>query len=59
MLIYANKIKHDSADLIFFLQQKRNYYLDNYKNYQLEILRRWNARAERTHFGYHGTPLCS
>ena len=26
------------ADLIFFHQKKRNYYLGNYKNYQPEIL---------------------
>ena len=47
------------ADLNFFFhQKKRNYYnLGNYKNYQPEILRRSNARAEKPNVGYHGTPL--
>ena len=38
MLIYANQPENDAADLNFFPQKKRNYYLGNYKNYQPEIL---------------------
>ena len=41
MLIYANYLENDAADLNFcFRQKKRNNYLGNYKNYQPEILRR-------------------
>ena len=39
MLIYANWLESDAADLnFFFLQKKCNYHLGNYKNYQPKIL---------------------
>ena len=38
MLIHANKLKNDAADLNFFHQKKHNYYLGNYKNDQTKIL---------------------
>ena len=60
-LIYANlRKKRRGGPHFFFHQKKRNYYSGNYKNYQPEILRRLNARAEKPNVGYHGTPpLCS
>ena len=58
MLIYANKLENDAADLNFFFhQRKRNDYLGNFKNFQPKILRRKNARAEKWNVGYRGTPL--